>query len=42
MTFDKSNMKRGLCFMNDMEVRGNICKGVMYDWDMDMLHQLDH
>jgi hypothetical protein len=42
MTFDKSNMSERLFFMIEMEVRGKRCKGVMYGWDMDMLHPLDH
>jgi hypothetical protein len=42
MTFDKSNMSEGVFFNDKMEVRGKRSKGVMYGWDMDMLHPLDH
>jgi hypothetical protein len=42
MAFDESSMSEGLLFMNNMEVRGEMCKGVMYGWDMDMMHPLDH
>jgi hypothetical protein len=42
MTFDQSNLSEQLFFMDEMKMRGEICKGVMYGWDMDMLHSLDH
>jgi hypothetical protein len=42
MIFDKSNMNKGFVFMDEMKVRGKRFKGVMYGWDMDMLHPLDH
>jgi len=42
MTFDQSNLSEQLFSMDEMKMRGEICKGVMYGWDMDMLHSLDH
>jgi hypothetical protein len=43
MTFDKSNINGDLLFfMDKMKMIGKICKGVMYGWEMEMLHPLDH